>query len=68
MKASKETVKLSRVDKLKNIEDSCYEIGKACSESFDKSADIVTVRATVAAYRCSMQAMRDSMRYAIKKK
>ena len=66
MKASARTKGMSKIEKLTEIENTWHEIGNACTNAFDKSADIVTIRAGVAAHRCAMQAMRDSMRYAIK--
>lgn len=54
-------------EKLKKIEDEWYNIGLVCTKSFDEYTDIVSIRGGVMAHRCSMQAMRDQMRYSIKK-
>lgn len=59
--------KLSKEEKLKNIEDLWYEIGVTCTKSFDLNNDIVSIRGGAAAHRCSMQAMRDQMRYNLSK-
>ena len=60
-------VKLSKEQKLKNIEDLWYEVGVTCTKSFDVTNDIVSIRGGVSAHRCAMQAMRDQMRYNLSK-
>jgi hypothetical protein len=57
--------KVSNKEKLKQIADETFEIGKKTAESFNKTGDIGSLRATVAAYRCSMQSIRDQARYKV---
>jgi hypothetical protein len=40
-------------------------MGEKAKRGFDKSNSLSSLRGAVAAYRCSMQAMRDQMRYAV---
>jgi hypothetical protein len=42
-------------------------MGKKAAKSFEKNDDINSLRATVMAYRCSMQSIRDQARYKISK-
>jgi hypothetical protein len=60
--------KLSSIQKLKHIEDETFKLGNKCAKSFENDDSIHSLKATVMAYRCSMQAIRDQARYKIVKK
>jgi len=51
--------------RLKLIEEAAFQMGEKAKRGFDKSNNLSSLRGAVAAYRCSMQAMRDQMRYAV---
>lgn len=53
--------------KLKQIEEITFDMGNKSAKSFGKTHDIHSLRAAVTAYRCSMQAIRDQIRYKIGK-
>ena len=57
--------KYKKQNRLKMIEDAAYQMGEKAKRGFEKSNNLNSLRGAVAAYRCSMQAMRDQMRYAV---
>jgi len=57
--------KESKQNRLKLIEDAAYQMGEKAKKGFEKSNNLNSLRGAVSAYRCSMQAMRDQMRYAV---
>lgn len=55
---------LSRKEaRLKVIEDKTFEMGNTCEKSFKDSGGLPALRSAIAAYRCSMQAMRDQVKF-----
>ena len=56
---------LNRVQKLQVIEDETFEMGEKALKAFIKSGSVSTLRGAVVAYRCSMQAMRDNIRFTV---
>lgn len=57
--------KLSNKQKLEHIADETFEMANKTAKSFNKTGDIGSLRATIAAYRCSMQSIRDQARYKV---
>ena len=53
--------------KLKQIEEITFDMGNKSAKSFAKTNNINSLRAAVTAYRCSMLAVRDQIRYKISK-
>jgi len=60
--------KFSSTQKLKYIEDETFKLGNKCAKSFEDDNSVHSLKATVMAYRCSMQSIRDQARYKIVKK
>ena len=58
---------VSQAQKLKNIENDAYGMGKNCHESFMKTNNRGSLRDTVASYRLTMQAIRDQSKHKISK-
>jgi hypothetical protein len=50
---------------LKHIEKQAFKMGNKAAKDFEKSENYNSLKATVAAYRCSMQSIRDQARYKI---
>lgn len=63
----KKTSKAKKIDKLQKIEDNAFNMGTNAYEAFESSTNFNALRAASMAYRVSMQAMRDQMRYTISK-
>lgn len=61
MSKSKKTIKL------KKIEDNAFDMGTIAYDAFKTSTNYNSLRAAALAYRVSMQAMRDQIRYTISK-
>ena len=59
--------KNSNIKKLKEIEEKTFKAGNKAIKGFDNTYDICSLRAAVTAYRCSMQAIRDQIRYKVGK-
>ena len=57
--------KSSNKEKLEHIANETFEMAKKTAKSFSKTGDIGSLKATVAAYRCSMQSIRDQARYKV---
>jgi len=57
--------KSSNTQKLKHIANETFEMGKKTAKLFNKTGDIGSLRATIAAYRCTMQSIRDQARYKV---
>lgn len=57
--------KSSNTQMLKHIAEETFKIGNKVAKSFNKTGDIGSLRATIAAYRCTMQSIRDQARYRV---
>jgi hypothetical protein len=55
--------KTDQQKRLKSIEIDAFEMGFKASKSYKNTGNFSALRGAVIAYRCSMQAMRDQMRY-----
>ena len=51
--------------RLKAIESDAFDMGSKASKSYKATGNFSALRGAVIAYRCSMQAMRDQMRYIV---
>jgi len=56
---------VSQADKLKQIENDCFGMGKICHQSFMETNNRGSLRDTVASYRVSMQAIRHQSKHKI---
>lgn len=63
----KKTSKAKKLNKLQEIEDNAFDMGTKAYDAFKSSTNFIALRAASMAYRVSMQAMRDQMRYTISK-
>jgi hypothetical protein len=68
MKKSKiKSEDVSQAEKLKQIENDAFGMGKVCHKSFHETNNRGSLRDTVASYRLSMQAIRDQSKHKISK-
>jgi len=66
----KKTIKaedVSQAEKLKQIENDAFGMGKVCHKSFYETNNRGSLRDTVASYRLTMQAIRDQSKHKISK-
>ena len=56
---------VSQAQKLKDIENDSFGMGKDCHKSFMKTKNRGSLRDTVASYRLTMQAIRDKSKHKI---
>lgn len=51
--------------KLKEIEEIAFKMGNKAAKGFNEDLNIASLKAAVTAYRCSMQAIRDQIKFKI---
>ena len=56
-------VRLTKVEKLAEIEENMFEVGNVCYKTFMETGSLANARVASISYRCAMQAMRDAVRY-----
>jgi hypothetical protein len=59
--------KVSKMERLKHYEEIGYDAGNDCYAVFTETKNLSALRGTIAAYRLSMQAIRDQIKFKISK-
>lgn len=67
-KAKNKTTEISQAEKLKQIEEDGFLMGKICYNSFIETNNRGSLRDAVSTYRLSMQAIRHQSRHKISEK
>lgn len=55
-------------NRLKEIEDDTFSMGKQAKKEFDKTGSLPALRGSIVSYRTAMQAMRYQLKYTVKTK
>lgn len=66
-KTTKKPEDVSQAEKLKNIENDGYAMGKVCYNSFMETSNRGSLRDAVTSYRVTMQAIRHQSKHKISK-